>query len=195
LPFQISEEYIQIFSNEYSKSHLTENFGSLPIIYIFMRMMGINEVLLTLNYGTIASSNIDSVLSLISYFFRFFSYERSVSIKNIYGLSNNTFGGLGLDFFSNYWFYFGGNVLTYVVGLSLIAWLFGKSYKLFAIALFRYGLSENAIIIYILLFLIIFDGRAFMLVYLFPLSWVLSTQKMNIYLNAIQRFFTQYRAI
>lgn len=174
LPFQIGGEYIEIYAGGEYQAAVTENILLLPISYIIGRSMGMAEVLLTLNFGAITPSLLDSFLSFFSYFLPFVPQGNSVSIKNIYGLDDATFGGFGLDMFSNYWVFFGGNLLLYGLGLALIGWMLGKTHRLFTIALTRFGLNEGSMLIFILLFILVFEGRGFVFPSLLLTAWLCS---------------------
>lgn len=174
LPFQIGGEYIEIYANEAYQATITESIILLPIYYIIGRPMGMAEVLMTLNFGEITPSFLDSLLSLFSYFVPFVPRGDSVSIKNIYGHDDDSFGGLGLDMFSNYWVFFGGSLALYLLGLVLIGWMLGKTYRLLAIALMQLGFKEGSMLIFVLLFILIFEGRGFLFTFLLIAAYILS---------------------
>jgi hypothetical protein len=175
LPFQINIDYIiEIFGNEKIQTSSLENLYLLPIEYIISRSMGILEVLMTLNFGAITPTFFDSVLNLFAYFLPFIPQGMSVSVKNIYGLDDTAFGGYGLDFFSNYWLFFGGYLTTYSVGIALSAWFLGRTYRLFIIGLNRLGFKEGSMLVFILLFILIFEGRAFLFPWLLMAGWLFS---------------------
>lgn len=174
LPFIIGGEYIQIYANEEYQALATENIYLLPFFYAISRPMGMAEVLMTLKYGDIAPSFVDSLQSFLAYFLPYVSLGNSASIKHIYGLSDDAFGGLGLDMFSNFWVAFGGSPLLYLLGLALIGWLLGKSYRQFAIGLARFGLREPTFLVFILLFILIFEARGFLFPGLLLVGWLFS---------------------
>lgn len=187
----LGEEYVQIYSNAVYQSALIDNVYWLPIHYIVARTMGIAETLMTLNYGSITPSVWDSLLSFFSYFTQFVPYGDSVSIKNIYGLSDDAIGGFGLDIFSNYWVYFGGDPLLYFFGLALVAWMMGKAWRLLDIALCRAGFNEGSIFIFIMLFFLAFEGRAFLFPGILLVSWFLSRRNTTRILRLIFEHFSQ----
>jgi hypothetical protein len=195
LPFIIGGKWIDIYANGDYQAAVTENIPLLPISYVIGRTMGMAEVLLTLNFGRITPSLADAFLSLLSYFLPFVQQGKSVSIKNIYGLDNDTFGGFGLDMFSNYWVYFGGNLLLYGLGLVLVGWLLGKTHRLFTIALVRFGLNEGSMLIYVLLFLLVFEGRGFLFPSLLLVAWLLSRRAAPRVVFSMLKPFIRRRAI
>ena len=122
--------------------------------------MGIAEVLMTLKFGGISPSFFDSLQSFLAYFSSFFSHGSTTSVKVILGGSDDDFGGVGLDLFSNYWVAFGGAPILYFLGLALVGWLLGKTYRQFAIGLRRFGLEDLTILVFILLFVLVFEAPA-----------------------------------
>jgi hypothetical protein len=174
LPFEIGGELLDIYANAAYQEAVTENILLLPISYVVARVMGMAEVLLTLNFGEISPTSIDAVLSFLSYFFPFMPHGKGVSIKTVYGVGDDAFGGYGLDLFSNYWVFFGGDLIVYGVGLILIGWMLGKTQRLFTVALARFGLSDASMFIFVLLFILVFEGRAFLLPSLLLTAWLLS---------------------
>ena len=147
------------------------------------------------NFGPITPSLLDSFLSFISYFLPFVPQGNSVSIKNIYGLDDAAFGGFGLDMFSNYWVFFGGNLLLYGLGLVLIGWMLGKTHRLFTIALARFGLNEGSMLIFILLFILVFEGRGFLFPSLLLTAWLCSRNTAPRLVFSMLKPFTRKRSI
>ena len=95
LPFVIDDiNLIRIYGNEEAQSEDSniEKILLLPFTYTVIRIMGITEVLLTLNYGEITPSFVDSLQSFLSYFFPLITPGNSASFRNIYGLSDDAFG-------------------------------------------------------------------------------------------------------
>lgn len=192
LPFVIgNEDIIQTYSSLETREQEAsiEKILLTPFIYIVIRSMGIAEVLMTLKFGEISPSFGDSMQSFIAYFVPYISPGAGASIKNVYGLDDDAFGGYGLDIFSNYWVAFGGNPVLYVAGLALIGWLLGKTYRQFAIGIERFGYSGATIFVFILLFILFFEARAFMFPKLFLLSWVISRK------NTPRRVFAIFGAL
>lgn len=177
LPFAINDvDVIRIYGSELAQEQdsAIEKILLLPFTYIVDRSMGVSEVLLILKFGDITPGFTDSLQSLLAYFLPFISPGDSVSIKNIYGLSDDAFGGFGLGFFPNYWFVFGGSPILYLFGLALIGWLLGKTYRQFAVGMARFGLKGITILIFILLFILIFEARAYLFPSLFLVGWLFS---------------------
>jgi len=177
LPYIIGGEYIQIYANDQYLSSLIENLYFLPIFYIIYRPLGMGELLMTLDYGEITSSFSDALQTSLSYFFPFMFSSSGASIKNIYGLNDDVFGGFSLDMFSIYWTSFGGNIILYTFGLALIGWLLGKTYAQFAIGLARIGAAKLGVLVFALLFILTFEGRAFLIPWLFILGWLFSRRE------------------
>jgi hypothetical protein len=180
LPFAINDvDLIRIYGSELAQEQSSEIdvILLLPFSYIVSRSMGISEVLLILKFGDIAPSFTDSLNLFISYFLPLIPQSDYVSIKNIYGLSDDAFGGFGLGFFPNYWFAFGGSPILYLFGLALVAWLLGRTYRLFAIGMARLGLNELSILVFMLLFILIFEARAYLFSILFLVGWFFSRKE------------------
>ena len=175
LPMIIGDhELIRIYSNEAQQASVTENIYLLPILYLINRTMGIAEVLLTLGFGNLSTSFFVSLQTFASYFLPFIPPGLAPSVKNIYGFSDDVFGGFGLDMFSTYLVKFGGDYSLYTVGLALTGWLLGKTYRMFAIGLIRFGLHGFGFLIFILFFILVFEGRAYLFLNLFMLAWLFS---------------------
>ena len=175
LPIHIGAEYIiEIYGNDLYKAEVLDNLLLLPFSYIISRPMGIGEVLMTLNYGDITPGFFESLQNSISYFLPLIPKSVSISAKNIYGLNDSDFGGYSLDIYSNYWIFFGGSLIPYVVGLAFSAWLFGRTHRLFVIGLNRLEFKEAEILVFILLFILFFEGRAFLFPILFIVAWCFS---------------------
>jgi hypothetical protein len=191
LPFQINvDDIIRIYANVEIQTSALENLYLLPIEYIISRSMGILEVLMTLNFGEITPSIFDSVQNLFAYFIPYVPQGMSVSVKNIYGLDDTAFGGYGLDFFSNYWLFFGGSLITYTIGLAFSAWILGRTYRFFVIGLNRLRFKESSMIVFILLFILFFEGRAFLFPWLLIAGWLFSRIKTQRLIFLIIKFFS-----
>lgn len=193
LPFVINDiDIINIYGSELAKEQdsAIEKILLLPMTYIIERSMGVSEVLLVLKFGAITPSFADSLQSFLAYFLPFISPGNSVSIKNIYGLSDDAFGGFGLGFFPNYWFIFGGSPILYFFGLSLIGWLLGKTYRQFAVGMVRFDLKGINILIFILLFILIYEARAYLFFVLLFVGWLFSKKNTVRILFSLQRAFT-----
>ena len=174
LPFVIGDEYIHLYANETYQALMTENIYLIPFSYIISRPMGIAEVLMILKFGDISPSFFDSLQSFLAYFSSYISTGSITSVKVILGGSDDDFGGVGLDLFSNYWVAFGGSPILYFLGLALVGWLLGKTYRQFAIGLRRFGLEGLTILVFILLFILVFEARAFLFPSLLLVSWFFS---------------------
>ena len=179
LPMVVGDaELIQIYANEAHQASTTENIMLLPISYLISRTMGIAEVMTTLSFGSTTPSFFDSTQVLISYFLPFIPNGSTVSIKNIYGFSDDEFGGFGLDIFSNFWVFFGGEPVLYILGLAAMGWLLGKTYRLFAIGMARFGWHDVSYLIFIILFILIFEGRGHLFPALILLGLIFSRRAM-----------------
>ncbi|PCJ59289.1 MAG: hypothetical protein COA79_11370 [Planctomycetota bacterium] len=179
LPFIIGDpQLLQIYGTIESQESATRNVWMIPIYYIINRPMGMAEVLMTINFGDLTPSFADSLQSSLSYFTTYISPGSCASVKNVYGLSDDVFGGYGLDLFSNFWVAFGGSPVLYMLGMVLIGWLLGKTYRQFSISLARLEFNGFANLIFVLLFMLIFEARGYMFPYLLLLSWFLSRKNM-----------------
>lgn len=174
LPFYISDEYIEIYANEEYQENIMRDVFSMFLGYFVSRGMGIGEMLLTLGYGDITSTFEDATLALISFFTGLPLSFSAASVKNIYGLNDDAFGGFGLGLFPNYWVFFGGNFFTYTLGLAFVAFMLGKCHRFFSIATARFGLPGLASVIFIILFIFLFEARGFIFPMLLVFGWVLS---------------------
>ena len=172
LPFVIGGEYIEIYANDVYQLTITENLWMTPIAYLFGRTMGIGELLLTLNFGDLTPSFMDSIQQLFSTFLPSIPQGTTVSTKNIYGLDDDVFGGFGLDLLSNYWLMYGGIVPTYLAGLVITSWLIGKIYRVFAVILFKIGGAEYIPFLFVLLFILFFEGRSHLFLYILIAGWI-----------------------
>lgn len=174
LPYVIGGEYILIYANDQYVDALLENLYMLPISYVIYRPMGMGELLMTLDYGQITTSFYAALQKSFAYFFPFLIEPPGVSIKNIYGLNDDAFGGFSLDMFSIFWLSFGGNWFLYIAGLIIIGFLLGKTYIFAALGLEQLGLRQLQIPFFILLFILAFEGRGFLMPWLFLASWIFS---------------------
>jgi hypothetical protein len=193
LPFVIDDlDIIRIYGSELAQKQdsAIERILLLPFDYIVHRSMGISEVLLILGFGDITPRFTSSLQSFFAYFLPFISSGNSVSIKNIFGESDDAFGGFGLGFFPNYWFIFGGSPFLYIIGLGLIGWLLGKIYRQFAVGMAHLGFKEINIIIFILLFILVFEARANLFPTLFLGSWLFSRKNTVHIIFSLQRKFS-----
>ena len=119
------------------------------------------------------------ILSIISYFTPLLKNGDMVSAKSIYGFSDDEFGGFGLDTFSNYWLYFGRNLISYILGLSFISWMLGRIYVFSSIFLQKIRFKEGELVIFVLLLILFMEGRAFMFPILLLISWFLYKIKLS----------------
>jgi hypothetical protein len=172
LPFVIGGEYIEIYGNDVYQLAITDNLWMTPIAYLFSRTMGIGELLLTLSFGDITPNFIDAIQRLFSTFLPFIPQGVGVSIKNIYGLDDDVFGGFGLDLLSNYWIMYGGRVPTYLVGLGITSWLLGKIYRVFAVIFIKIGGAEYSTFLFVILFILFFEGRSHLFPYILIAGWI-----------------------
>ena len=191
LPMVIGDiDLIQIYANEEHQASTIENLWLLPISYIIIRIMGMSEVLLTLSFQNITPDFLNAFLVFMAYFLPVLSPGSSVSIKNIYGLDDDTFGGFGLDLFSNFFVMFGGEIALYIIGLGLMGWLLGKTYRMFAIGLARFGLHGFSFFIFIILFILIFEGRGHLFPALFIIGWFVSRKSTKRYIFSTLNCFS-----
>lgn len=175
LPMVIGDpELIAIYANEAHQASTIENLWLLPLAYIVVRVMGISEVMLTFNYGRITPGFFDSLQVFLSKFMPFISPGSTVSVKNIYGFDDDAFGGLGLDIFSNFWVMSGGEAILYGIGLGLVGWALGKCYRLVALGLARFGIIGMDVLAFVLLFILIFEGRVHLMPLILFVAWVFS---------------------
>jgi len=172
LPMVIGGDYIEIYANDVYQLVIIENIWITPIAYLFSRTMGIAELLLTLSFGDITPNFIDAIQRLFSTFLPFIPQGAGVSIKNIYGFDDDVFGGLGLDLLSNYWIMYGGTVPTYLVGIVITSWLLGKIYRVFSVIFFKIGGAEYISFLFVLLFILVFEGRSHLFPYILIAGWI-----------------------
>lgn len=176
LPYLIGGDLLQIYANNAYQTQALSNFWFLPISTIAGRSMGISELLLTLDFGNTTSSFFDSFSKLLSAFFPYFFGQIGSSIKAIYGLKEFGHGGVALDFFSNMWVKFGGTFITYIIGLNLTGLFLGKILENFCILLYKFKFETLIPIFSIMLFLILFEGRIFLLPYILLISYLSRTK-------------------
>ncbi len=174
LPYVLTDQHVQIYANEETKSLLVESGILLPFSYAVRRVMGMNEVLMTLKFGEICPSFMDSLLSFSISFLPLISSHDCKSFMNVYGLDDDAVGGFALDLFSNYWVLFGGNIFLYFAGLALVGLIMGKCYRYFCVVGYSAGFPAFPIVAYAVLFLIVFEARTPLLVYIFLFSWFFS---------------------
>lgn len=186
---------IQVYANEAYQASTTEDLWLLPFAYVIQRVMGMQEVMLTLKFGNTTPGWLDSLQLFLSNFFPFISPGATVSIKNIYGFDDDTFGGLGLDLFSNLWVFLGGEYILYAIGLALYSWMLGKSYRLFALGLARLGIQGMDIFIFIILFILFFDGRTHLMFGILLVAWLLSKKQTPRQILAIVRMVSPGRKL
>jgi hypothetical protein len=170
LPYQLGGDYIEIYANELYQANITKDLFLLPFNYVVFRVMGISEVMMTLSFQR-SSSLFEGVYAFISYFIPLLENNNTVSAKNIFGVSDDEFGGFGLDAFSNYWLYFGRNLVTYTFGLSFVCWMLGKIYVFSSIILQKIKFEEGELIVFVLLFILFMEGRASMFPILLIITW------------------------
>lgn len=178
LPFQIGGNYIEIYANEVYQNNISKDLILLPFQYVIFRIMGISELMMTLSYQY-PSTLMNGFYSLISYFTPLLKNGDIVSAKSIYGFSDDEFGGFGLDTFSNYWLYFGRNLISYILGLSFISWMLGRIYVFSSIFLQKIRFKDGELVIFVLLLILFMDGRASMFPILLLISWFLYKIKLS----------------
>ena len=186
-------ELLQIYSNENYQTDVLDGLWLIPLRYLAERMMGISTLLLTLNFGATTPSFGDSLLTLISAFIPFVSLGQSVSIKNIYGLSDDAFGGYGLDVFANAWVLFGGNLFSYTIGLVLVALLTGKSYSWISIGIAKLGYRGLEGPVFFILVLLFFEGRFQLFPWIFFAAWFISRDLTTRLFHSLRRLFQPRR--
>jgi hypothetical protein len=133
--------------------------------------MGINELIMTLNFASISLKPIDALLNFLSFYIPFINVDNVVTARSIYGLSEDINSGVGMDVFSNYWIKFSGSTLLYVIGMSSIGWMMGKILFVFNKIFLRYRLEDLIVVIFIILFLLFIEGRASLFIYILALSY------------------------
>ncbi len=170
LPYQVGGKFIEIYANEIYQSYITKDLIFLPFSYLVFRIMGISELVLTLNFQSL--NFLDGVYSMIAYFNPFMENSNLISAKDVYGLTDE-FGGIGLDIFSNYWLLFGRNLISYILGLSIISIMFGRIYAFSSIILEKLNFKEGELVVLILLFILLIEGRSHIFPILLLLSWFL----------------------
>jgi hypothetical protein len=185
LPYVIGGDYIQIYANDKYVEALLENLYMLPISYIIYRPLGMGELLMTLDYGQITSSFSEAMQSFLAYFFPFIIKPSGLSIKNIYGLNDDAFGGYSLDMFSIFWTSFGGNWTLYILGLIVIGFLLGKTYRLTVLGITQLGFQKLEFLVFSLLFILTFEGRGFLMPWLFIASWIFSRKWLPPFVSSI----------
>lgn len=191
LPFVIGEiDMIQLYASAEQQAANLEGLYLLPFQYILMRSMGIVEVLMTMNYGEITPSIRDSLQNLFAYFLPFIPPGIGTSVRSIYGVDDNAVGGYGLDLFSNYWVICGGDFVTYVLGLTFSALLMGQTYRLFSIGMCRLGFNEGSMLFFILLLLLLFEGRSFLFPWMLIGAWLLSIKSAPARILSIMNLFS-----
>jgi len=177
LPYFIGGELLQIYANNALQSNILSNFWLLPITTIVGRSMGISELLLTLDFGNITSSFFEAFTKLLSAFFPYFFEQIGSSIRSVMGLKEyGGSGGVALDLFSNIWIKFGGRFITYIIGLNLTGLFLGKIYENFYILLYKFKFQTLIPIFSIMLFLVIFEGRIFLLPFILLISYLVRTK-------------------
>jgi hypothetical protein len=176
LPYEIGGDYIDIYANTENRDAAVQRMHMDTISYLIARPMGMGEVLMTLGYGDISHNLQDSLRTFVSFFFPQFPAGNTATVKNVYGLPDDAFGGYGLDLFSNLWVGLGGAPLLYGFGLGLIAWLLGKTYRFLAIALTRFNFDTGRELIFMLLFVLVVESRGFLFPYLLVVSWLLARE-------------------
>ena len=169
-------DLIRVYGSDLAKEQdgAIEKILLLPLTYIAIRVLGMREVLATLNFGNVSPSFLDSVQSFLAVFLPFIPAGNSTSFKVISGGSDADFGGVGLDLFSMAWVSLGGSPFLYMVGLALIGWLLGRTYLLFAIGLERFGLRGFTMLVFVMLFILLFQGQASFFPMLFITGWLFS---------------------
>jgi len=167
LPFKLGEEFIRIYANPVAQELIVERIWLLPLEYLVGRSMGMEEVLLTMSAGEITPSLGDAFQCLVSVYVPFIKPGEAISIKNIYGLTDDAFGGFALDVFSNLWVCFGGKTVTYGIGLVLSAWFLGFAYLQGAKLFLENGLPiAVSYLFFIFLFLLVVEGRPILFPYI-----------------------------
>jgi hypothetical protein len=179
LPYHLGADYIEVYANAEIQSSVIESKWLLPISYMVVRTMGVSEALLAINYGAFVGSIFDAIQNSIAYFMPYFPHAESVSIKQIYGLSDNYGGGKGLDFFSNYYYFFGGNIILYLCWLMVIGVMLGIAWRNMSLFLVKIGIIEGGLFSFVFLLVVTFEGRAFLLPYFILFFWFLNVLLMQ----------------
>jgi hypothetical protein len=164
LPYYINENAVRIYANESYQADVLDDAMLLPLRYIVNRTMGMGEVLMTLRFGDICPTTYDSFLDFSLAFLPLTQANPAcATIKNVYGLSNDAFGGFGLDAFSNYWVLLGGDGAFFSIGLFLLGLAIGRCYRLSHVLAQRFGFPEVPILIYTILLALFVEGRPFIM--------------------------------
>lgn len=187
LPFLISDFYVHMLASGDAQSDMLEHIFLLPFSYIVVRTMGIAELLMTLKFGSITSTFSDALLSFMASFFPFIHTGNLVNAKTIYGVDQDTLTGLGLDFFSNLWLNFGGSFILYPIGVALVGLILGKCYRFSCLAGRRFGFKEFPFLVFVLVFLIIFDGRTNLLIFILVTLWFTSRRSLPVVLYSVRK--------
>jgi len=166
LPSYLGLYYEKRYANIEIQTSFINGINTYIMDYIVLRLMGINELIATLNYGAITESFSDALSKFISYFIPFYNLDyESVTIGQIYGMGIDR-KGVALDVFGNYWHHFGGSMLLYVVGISIIGWMFGRILRIFNSILIRRQLQEILLLIFLTLFIVFIQGRAHFFIFI-----------------------------
>ena len=176
LPYLIGGDLIQIYANNAYQTQTISRVWLLPIHVIVGRSMGISELLMTLDFGNTTESFFDSFSKLLSNFFPYLFGQIGSSVWDIYGLKKISSVGVGLDLFANLWVRFGGRFITYIIGLNLTGLFLGKIYENFYILLYKFKFETLTPILSIMLFLVVFEGRIFLLPYILIISYLSRTK-------------------
>lgn len=176
LPYELGDKYIAIYANDETQAATTEDVPLTTLTYLITRPMGMHEVLQTLDYGNIASNIQDSAKTFFAFFLPYVAPGNTATIKDIYGLPEDAFGGYGLDLFSNFWVGLGGSPVLYGLGVALMGWMLGRTYRCFAIGITRFGFYTGTTLIFVLLFILVFEGRGLLSPWILLAGWLFSRE-------------------
>jgi hypothetical protein len=152
-----SEEVIQIYSNEQYQYDVLQEIEIWPLIYLISRMGGMGQLLLMNKNFSNELDFLGMIQTSLAYFLPFME-RNAISIKEIYGFSEDTFGGFALDMFSNYYLAFGGSYILYFIGILFIGFMMGKIHRYSSIVAYRMGF-ECSDLIFLFLWILFFDRR------------------------------------
>lgn len=171
LPEKIQDiDISSTYGTEESKDETSQNISMIFFTYLITRVAGIQDVLTLFSFENYTGNIIQSFQNLLAYFIPLIPDNPTLEFRNILGVDDGAVGGYSMGLFPNYWVTFGANIITYLLGLFFCGFLIGIIYRNYLILFYKISFNNAAFILFIFLFLLFFEIKANMFIYLYILE-------------------------
>jgi hypothetical protein len=171
LPEKIEDiDISSTYGTDISKDETSQNISMIFFTYLITRVAGIQDVLTLFSFNNITGNILQSFQNLFAYFIPLIPDNPTLEFRNILGVDDGAIGGYSMGLFPNYWVTFGANIITYIFGLFFCGYLMGVVYRNYLILFHKISFNNAAFILFIFLFLLLFEIKANMFIYLYVLE-------------------------